>query len=110
MTVTCKSLTAKMHKDKFESGSKGKCIVFKKEWITPNSFQEIAGSKSKKYLASIKFLGRPLIEYVQIGELEPKRRRKTRKRFPASEFAKKLQIMAQKLENDKKKDNLKKTK
>ena len=97
-------------------------------------------------------LGRPLLEYVQIGELEPKRRQKTiksdqirgaatkkslkgtiskigeeksdlqdekkratkaiisRKRFPASELAKKLQMKAQKLESDRKKDALKKTK
>ena len=71
MTVTCKSETAKMYKEKFQSGGKGKCILFKEDWWTPNSFQEYAGSKSRKYLSSIKCLGRPLSEFVESGELNP---------------------------------------
>ena len=71
MTVTCKSETAKMYKEKFQSGGKGKCILFKEDWWTPNSFQEYAGSKSRKYLSSIKCLGRPLSEFVESGELTP---------------------------------------
>ena len=60
-----------MYKEKFESGSKGKCILYQLEWLTPNQFEEIAGSKSKKYLSSIKCLGRPLSEFVKSGELIP---------------------------------------
>ena len=71
MTVTCKEMTAKMYKDKFQSGGKGKCILFQEDWWTPNSFQEYAGSKSRKYLSSIKCLGRPLSEFVESGELNP---------------------------------------
>ena len=57
MTVVCRSSEALMYKDKFESGGKGKCIFFEQEWWTPNQFELKAGSKSKKYLASLKCLG-----------------------------------------------------
>ena len=82
MTVTCKSMTAKMYKDKFESGGKGKCILFQQEWLTPNRFEEMAGSKSRKYLASIKCLGRPLSEFVESGELVPTLLHRERKKSP----------------------------
>ena len=71
MTVTCKSIPAKMYKDKFESGGKGKCILYQKQWLTPNHFEELAGSKSKKYKSSIKCLGRPLSEFLESGKLIP---------------------------------------
>ena len=82
MTVTCKSMTAKMYKEKFESGGKGKCILFQQEWLTPNRFEEMAGSKSRKYLASIKCLGRPLGEFVGSGELTPTLLHRERKKSP----------------------------
>ena len=82
MTVTCKSMTAKMYKEKFESGGKGKCILFQQEWWTPNRFEEMAGSKSRKYLASIKCLGRPLGEFVESGELIPTLLHRERKKSP----------------------------
>ena len=82
MTVTCKSLTAKMYKEKFESGGKGKCILFQQEWLTPNCFELMAGSKSRKYLASIKCLGRPLSEFVESGELIPTLLHRERKKSP----------------------------
>ena len=71
MTVTCKSIPAKMYKDKFESGGKGKCILYQKQWLTPNHFEEMVGSKSKKYKSSIKCLGRPLGDFVESGQLIP---------------------------------------
>ena len=69
MQVRCKSLSALLYVSKYESGSKGKCILVNEEWITPNEFEEKAGSKAKKYLSSIKCLGRPLRAYVNSGEL-----------------------------------------
>ena len=71
LTVTCRSIPAKMYKEIFESGSKGKCTLYQLERLTPNQFEEIAGSKSKKYLSSIKCLGRPLCEFVKSRELIP---------------------------------------
>ena len=71
-----------MYKEKFESGGKGKCILFQQEWYTPNSFELMAGSKSRKYLASIKCLGRPFSEVVESGELVPTLLHRERKKSP----------------------------
>merc|ERR1711956_40807 len=65
-----KSTTAVMYTAKYESGSKGKCIQLGDEWLTPNEFEDRAGSKAKKYLSSIKCLGRPLRVFVNSGELK----------------------------------------
>merc|ERR1719382_95745 len=70
MNVRCKSTTAVMYTAKYESGSKGKCIQLGEEWLTPNEFEDRAGSKAKKYLSSIKCMGRPLRVYVNSGELK----------------------------------------
>ena len=69
LQVRCKSTTALLYAKKYESGSKGKCIQLNDEWLTPNEFEDRAGSKAKKYLSSIKCLGRPLRVYVNSGEL-----------------------------------------
>ena len=69
LNVRCKSTTAQLYANKYESGSKGKCILMGDEWLTPNEFEDRAGSKAKKYLSSIKCLGRPLRVYVNSGEL-----------------------------------------
>ena len=70
MNVRCKSTTAVMYTAKYESGSKGKCIQLGEEWLTPNEFEDRAGCKAKKYLSSIKCLGRPLRVFVNSGELK----------------------------------------
>ena len=69
LNVRCKSTTALLYANKYESGSKGKCIQLGDEWLTPNEFEDRAGSKAKKYLSSIKCMGRPLRVYVNSGEL-----------------------------------------
>jgi hypothetical protein len=69
LSVRCKSTTALLYANRYESGSKGKCIQLGDEWLTPNEFEDRAGSKAKKYLSSIKCLGRPLRVYVNSGEL-----------------------------------------
>ena len=69
MQVRCKAVAAYLYVNKYESGSKGKCILLGDEWLTPNEFEEKSGSKAKKYLSSIKCLGRPLRSYVNSGEL-----------------------------------------
>ena len=70
INIRCKSTTALLYTNKYESGSKGKCIQLGDEWLTPNEFEERAGSKAKKYLSSIKCMGRPLRVYVNSGELK----------------------------------------
>jgi len=69
MQVRCKTVSALLYVNKYESGSKGKCILAGDDWMTPNEFEEKSGSKAKKYLSSIKCLGRPLRAYVNSGEL-----------------------------------------
>ena len=70
MSVRCNSTMAFLYKEKFESGAKGQCILLNNKWLTPNQFEEIAGSKSKESLNSIKCLRLPLSNYVDSGELK----------------------------------------
>ena len=75
MQVRCKCVPALLHVNRYESGSKGKCIqvqpphTLEEEWLTPNEYEEMSGSKAKDYLSSIECLGRPLKDYVDGGEL-----------------------------------------
>ena len=75
MHVRCKSVPALLHVNRYESGSKGKCIQVQpphtlvEEWLTPNEYEQMSGSEAKDYLSSIECLGRPLKEYVDGGEL-----------------------------------------
>jgi hypothetical protein len=61
-----------LYKAKFESGGKGQCILLNNKWLTPDQFEQIAGSKSKESLNSIKCLRLPLSNYVDSGELKLK--------------------------------------
>ena len=70
VSVKCKELLAIMDTTQFISGSIGKCIKLGEEWLTPNEFEKRSGSRSKKYLISIKCLGRPLKFFVDNGELD----------------------------------------
>ena len=64
---------AKLYKDIFESGGKGKSILYEGDWLTPNDFEIRVGSKAKKYLSSIKCQEKPLRYFVDSGELKRKR-------------------------------------
>lgn len=53
---------------RFSRGSRGKCILFKERWVTPNEFQAISGRKSSKdWKRSIRLRGRCLKEFIAIG-------------------------------------------
>ena len=55
---------------RFVSGGKGECIQLGEEWLTPNKFEIRAGSRSKKYKASIKCdKGISIGEYIAKGYL-----------------------------------------
>ena len=62
LKVTCKSVPALLYVKKYESGRKGKCILVKNAWMTPNEFEKMAGSKAKKHLVSIKFQGHSAVK------------------------------------------------
>ena len=67
--VTCKGLKATFHKNLFHSGGKGHCIQFQNQMLVPNEFELKAGSRSKKYKASIYYQGQPLQKLFDAGLL-----------------------------------------
>ena len=70
VSVICNGLLATMDTTKFVSGSIGKCIELGEKWLTPNEFEKCSGSRSKKYVESIKCQGRPLKFFIDNGELK----------------------------------------
>ena len=44
------------------------------EWLTPNEFEERAGSKAKNYLSSIMCMGRPLRVYGNMHAMKEEER------------------------------------
>ena len=72
MEVSCNGLKGLLHTDRFISGGIGECIQewIGQEWMTPNKFELQAGSKQKKYKASIRSKqGITLQEYIEKGYL-----------------------------------------
>ncbi|KAG0728834.1 Deformed epidermal autoregulatory factor 1 [Chionoecetes opilio] len=54
LLVRCKKTVAELHKNRFGSGSRGKCIKLSKEWFTPTEFEVHCGrSASKDWKRSI---------------------------------------------------------
>ena len=79
--VKCKDTFAFMDTKKFVSGGIGKCIQLGEEWLTPNEFEKRSGSRSKKYLNSIKCQGLPLRFFVDNGELDSSGMKNVHKRI-----------------------------
>ena len=52
-------------------GGIGECIQYNDEWFTPNKFEQLAGSKARKYKMSIRSAanGSPIGEYIAKGYL-----------------------------------------
>ncbi|XP_001947246.1 deformed epidermal autoregulatory factor 1 homolog [Acyrthosiphon pisum] len=72
LPVRCKTTNAELHKKKFGSGCRGKCIKFKNHWYTPNEFEALCGrASSKDWKRSIRFGGRSLQTLVYDGVLLP---------------------------------------
>ena len=71
MEIYCKELKALLHTDKFERGGVGECIQYGDVWYTPNRFEQLAGSKARKYKMSIKGAtnGASIGEYIAKGYL-----------------------------------------
>lgn len=66
--MSCAKNEAKFYMKRFSRGSRGKCILFKERWITPNEFQAISGRKSSKdWKRSIRLRGRCLKEFIAQG-------------------------------------------
>ena len=61
LNVRCKSTTALLYTNKYETGSKGTCIQLGDEWLTPNEFQYISGRETAKdWKRSIRHCGKSM--------------------------------------------------
>ncbi|KAI3386921.1 hypothetical protein SNEBB_004269 [Seison nebaliae] len=66
--VECHETKALLHKSKFGSGGRGKCIEVNNQLMTPNEFEEFAGrATSKDWKRSIRCGGKPLIKLIDCG-------------------------------------------
>lgn len=71
LLVRCKKTVAELHKSRFGSGSRGKCIKLGKEWYTPTEFEVHCGrSASKDWKRSIRFQGQSLLTLIEDGFLQ----------------------------------------
>ena len=86
--VTCKGLKALFHKSLFHSGAHGKCIQFGNQMLRPNEFEHRAGSRAKKYKASIYYQGYPIKNLFEAGLLID---RKSNLKFNQNQHEKKYQ-------------------
>lgn len=68
--VNCNSIVGLLHKKKFGSGSKGKCILVNERWLTPNEFESHCGKGNcKDWKRTIKAGGQPLLSLVDNNTL-----------------------------------------
>lgn len=72
LQVRCKQITAELYKARLGSGSRGKCIKYKDEWMTPSEFENMCGrGSSKDWKRSIHSGGRGLHLLITEGILTP---------------------------------------
>ncbi|OWF48994.1 deformed epidermal autoregulatory factor 1 homolog isoform X2 [Mizuhopecten yessoensis] len=73
LPVRCKHTNGELHKAKFGSGGRGRCIrAFEDEWFTPNEFEAKSGrASSKDWKRSIRYGGRTLQCLIEDGILQP---------------------------------------
>lgn len=72
LPVRCKTTNAELHKSKFGSGGRGRCIKLNEEWLTPSEFEAQCGrASSKDWKRSIRFGGRSLQTLIDEGILRP---------------------------------------
>lgn len=72
LSVRCKNTSAELHKRKFGSGGRGKCIKCGVKWFTPSEFEAFCGrASSKDWKRSIRFGGRSIQALIDEGILTP---------------------------------------
>lgn len=72
LPVRCKNTSGELHKDRFGSGGRGKCIKYGLEWYTPSEFEALCGrASSKDWKRSIRFGGRSIQALIDEGILTP---------------------------------------
>ncbi|XP_071446382.1 deformed epidermal autoregulatory factor 1 [Hetaerina americana] len=72
LPIRCKNTSAELHKTKFGSGGRGRCIKLGENWYTPSEFEAVCGrASSKDWKRSIRFGGRSLQTLVDEAILTP---------------------------------------
>ncbi|CAG5003293.1 unnamed protein product [Parnassius apollo] len=72
LPVRCKNTSAELHKQRFGSGGRGRCIKYGMEWYTPSEFEALCGrASSKDWKRSIRFGGRSIQALIDEGILTP---------------------------------------
>ncbi|CAH0547244.1 unnamed protein product [Brassicogethes aeneus] len=72
LPVRCKNTSAELHKFRFGSGGRGRCIKLGNSWYTPSEFEALCGrASSKDWKRSIRFGGRSLQTLIDEGIILP---------------------------------------
>ncbi|CAH0703171.1 unnamed protein product [Spodoptera exigua] len=72
LPIRCKNTPAELHKQRFGSGGRGRCIKYGMEWYTPSEFEALCGrASSKDWKRSIRFGGRSIQALIDEGILTP---------------------------------------
>lgn len=68
LEIQCGENTALLYVTKLCQGSKGPCILFNNEWLTPNELQYVSGRETAKdWKRSIRFKGKSLKSLIARG-------------------------------------------
>ncbi|XP_014664800.1 PREDICTED: deformed epidermal autoregulatory factor 1 homolog [Priapulus caudatus] len=72
LPVRCKNTNGEMHKIRFGSGGRGRCIKMGDNWYTPSEFEAVSGrASSKDWKRSIRYGGRSLQCLIEENILQP---------------------------------------
>lgn len=72
LMVRCRNVCGYLHKNKFGSGGRGRCIKSGVRWYTPSEFEALCGrANSKDWKRSIRYAGRTLLCLIEDGILMP---------------------------------------
>jgi len=72
LPVRCKNTNAELHKSRFGSGGRGRCIKAGSDWYSPSEFEAFCGrASSKDWKRSIRFGGRSLQTLIDEQILKP---------------------------------------
>lgn len=72
LPIRCKNISADLHKARFGSGGRGRCIESNGSWYTPSEFEAVCGrASSKDWKRSIKFGGRSIQALIFENVLTP---------------------------------------
>jgi hypothetical protein len=71
LEIKCGGVKALLQRDKLGQGSRGPCIYYQDQWLTPNEFQMIAGREtSKDWKRSIRYKGQTMKWWIDRGLLQ----------------------------------------